>query len=137
MEVLGWAPHSGMLLVRTEQWQWGSDAVDIQQVLAIEASTGVVYEADLEAMLETRKDKQCLMRVTDAGFNGDNDFDILIRAKFSTYHEGEETEADVPAAKRCENAEETWRFMPGGNKQVANTEPLHLFKDFLPNLLQK
>ena len=135
MEILGWARNSRMLLVKTELWQYGSDAPDREQVLAVDASTGVVYEPELEAMLQDRKGRQCAFRVTDAGFSSDRNVIILVRAKFSTALEVDETEADVPAAKRCGNTEETWSFnyATGEIKQVANTEPLHLFKKFLPN----
>jgi len=44
MRILGWMPGHSVVLVKTERWQWGSDAGDAQQVLAIEASTGRVYE---------------------------------------------------------------------------------------------
>jgi hypothetical protein len=135
MEILGWARNSSMLLVRTDQWQYGSDAPDLQRVLAVDAATGVVYEPELEALLEDRNDKQCAFRVTDAGFRSDRNVVILIRAKFFTPVEVDETEADVPAAKRCGRTEETWSFnyATGETKQVGNTEPLHLFKKFLPN----
>ena len=33
MKVLGWAPGSRMVLVQSEQWQYGSDAPDSQQIL--------------------------------------------------------------------------------------------------------
>ncbi len=139
MEILGWAKHSILLLVRTEQWQYGSDALGTQQVLAIDAGTGMVYEPALEAMLEERKDKQCWFRVTDAGFSADPNVDILVRAQFFTAFDEGDTEEDVPPAKRCGNAEETWsfNFATGEIKQVANTEPLQLFKKFLPNRRDK
>jgi hypothetical protein len=69
------------------------------QVLALDAATGEVYEPDLEAMLQDRKDKQCAFRVTDAGFSSDKNVVILVRAKFFTAREVDETESDVPAAK--------------------------------------
>ena len=124
-----------MLLAKTELWQYGSDAPDQQQVLALDAATGEVYEPELEAMLQDRKDKQCAFRVTDAGFSSDKNVVILVRAKFSTAHEVDETESGVPTAKRCGDTEETWSFnyATGEVKQVGNTEPSHLFKKFLPN----
>ncbi len=139
MEILGWARNSRMLLAKTELWQYGSDAPDQQQVLALDAATGEVYEPELEAMLQGRKDKQCTFRVTDAGFSSDKNVVILVRAKFFTALEVDETESDVPAAKRCGNTEETWSFnyATGEVKQVVNAEPLHLFKRFLPNRLAK
>ena len=107
----------------------------LQQVLAVDAATGVVYEPELEALLEDRNDKKCAFGVTDAGFSSDRNIVILIRAKFFTPAEVDETEADVPAAKRCGRTEETWSFnyATGETKQVGNAEPLHLFKKFLPN----
>ena len=38
MQILGWMPGSSIVLMKTERWQWGSDATDTQQVLAIEAN---------------------------------------------------------------------------------------------------
>jgi hypothetical protein len=139
MEILGWAKNSRMLLVKTEEWQWGSDAEDTQQVLAIDAGTGVVYEPDLRAILEARKDQHCLLRIADAGFSDGRDPNILIRAELSTALDVDETEEDLPPAKRCGNAEETWSFdfASGEIKQVANTQPLQLFKKFLPNRRDK
>jgi len=135
MEILGWDKNSRMLLVKTDEWQMGSDAPDRQQVLAIDAGTGMVYEPELEAMLQARKDKQCSFRVTDAGFSADRSVNILVRAQFSTAIDVDETEEDVPPAKRCGNAEETWSFNFGTGevRQVANTQPLQLFKKSLPN----
>jgi hypothetical protein len=130
MEILGWARNSRMLLVLTEEWQWGSDAPDEQRVLAIDGGTGIVYEPDLEAMLDERKDKQCGYRVTDAGFSADPNVVILVRAEFFTARDEGDTEEDLPAAKRCPNTKETWSFdfATGEIKQVANTEPLLIFK---------
>lgn len=135
MEVMGWAPDSRLLLVRTEEWQYGSDAPDTQQILAIDAKSGMVYDPNLEEILEGRKDKQCWYRVTDAGFSTDKNVVILVRAQISTFYEVDQTEVDdVPLAKRCEKNEETWSFnyATGEIKQVANTEPLQLFKRFVP-----
>ena len=135
MEILGWARNSRMLLVQTDQWQYGSDAPDLQQVLAVDAATGVVYEPELEALLENRSDKKCAFRVTDAGFSSDRNVVILIRAKFFTPVEVDEADADVPAGKRCNRTEETWSFnyATGETKEAGNTEPLHLVKKFLSN----
>jgi hypothetical protein len=135
MEILGWARNSRMLLVQTEQWQYGSDAPDWQQVLAVDAATGMVYEPKLEALLEDHSDNKCAFRVTDAGFSSDRNVVILVRVKFVTFYEVDETEADVPAAKRCRRAEETWSFnyATGEIKEVGNAEQLHLFKNFVPN----
>ena len=41
MEILGWARNSRMILVRTEEWQFASDALDTPRVLAINAETGM------------------------------------------------------------------------------------------------
>lgn len=135
MEILGWAKNSRMLLVMTEQWQEGSDAPDRQRVLAIDAGTGMVYEPELEAMLDARKEKRCAFRVTNAGFSADGSVNILVRAQFHTATEVDETEEDVPAEKRCAGAEETWSFSfaTGEIKQMANTQPMSLFKRSLPN----
>jgi len=135
MEILGWAKNSRMLLVMTEQWQEGSDAPDRQQVLAIDAGTGMVYEPELKAILEGRKDKRCAFRVADAGFSADRNIDILVRARFYTATQVDETEEDVPAEERCAHDEETWSFSfaTGEITQVANTQPMLLFKRSLPN----
>jgi hypothetical protein len=135
MEILGWARNSRMLLVQTDQWQYGSDGPDRQQVLAVDTATGIVYEPELEALLEDRNDKGCAFRVTDAGFSSDKNVVILIRVKFFTFFEVGETEADVPAAKRCQRAEETWSFnyADGEIKEVGNAEQVHLFKNFVAN----
>lgn len=139
IEILGWARNSRMLLVLTEQWQVGSDAPDTEQVLAIDAGTGMVYEPNLAEMLQAREDKQCSFRVTNAGFSSDGNVNILVRAKFSTWFEADETLQDVPPAKRCGNFEETWsfNFATGEIKTVANSEPLSIFKKFLPNSRRK
>jgi hypothetical protein len=135
MEILGWAKHSSMLLVKTEEWQFGSDASDTQQVLAVDAGTGMVYQPELEAMLNARREKQCSFRVVDAGFGADKNVNILVRAKFSTAIDVDETEENVPPAKRCGNADETWsfNFATGEARQVANTRPLQIFKKYVPN----
>ena len=65
MEILGWAKDSRMLLVRTTEWPYGSDMPPIEQVLAIDPGTGIVYETDLGAMLYERKSKQCWFCVVD------------------------------------------------------------------------
>jgi hypothetical protein len=135
MEILGWAKSSSMLLVTTEEWQMGSDAPDTQQVLAIDAGTGMVYEPELEAMLQSRKDKQCSFRVANAGFGAERSVNILVRAQFSTAIDVDETEEDVAPAMRCENAEETWSFNFGTGeiRRVADTHPLQLFNKSLPS----
>jgi len=130
MEILGWAKNSSMVLVKTEEWQWGSDAPDTQQVLAVDAGTGMVYEPELDAMLQAHKNKQCSFRVMDAGFSADKSINILVRAQFYTALDVDETEENVPPAKRCGHAEETWSFNFGTGEimRAANRQPLQLFK---------
>ena len=133
IKILGWASKSSMVLVRTEEWQVGSDAADTQGIVAIDVRTGLVYAPDLEHMLDNRKDKQCMFRVTDAGFKAGMNVDILVRAHFSTLIEiGEE---DVPVAKPCDNDDETWsfNFANGEIKRVSNSEPLLLYRKFVSN----
>lgn len=139
MEILGWARNSSMLLVRTEQWQVGTDAPDTQQVLAVDAGTGMVYEPNLTEMLEAHKGKQCSFRVTDAGFSSEGDVNILVRVRFSTWFDEDETLEDIPPAKRCGDFDETWsfNFATGEIKPVANTEPVQIFKKFLPSPKEK
>lgn len=135
MQILGWARKSRMLLAQTEAWPIGSDAADTQQVLAIDAATGIVYEPNLGAMLDDRKDKQCMFRVTDAGFGAGRNVVIMVRAQIFTFYEPPDEEVDVPPAKRCEKSEETWsfNFANGEIKRIANSEPLHIFKKFVPS----
>jgi len=135
MEILGWARESRMVLAKTEEWQVGSDAPDTQQVIAIDVATGMVYAPNLELMLDQSKQKQCMFRVTGAGFTASRNVDILVRAQFSTFFNVDETEADVPLTKRCDKKEETWSFnyASGEIKQVTNSEPLLLYKKFVSN----
>lgn len=135
MKILGWAPGSRMVLVQAEQWQYGSDAPDSQQILAIDSETGEVYEPRLDSLLQNRENKQCAFRITDAGFSSDKNVVILVRARLSTALEPEESEADVPIAKRCTKKEETWSFnyANGETKLLGSGEPLHVFRKFLPN----
>lgn len=130
MEILGWGKNSKMVLVRTEEWQMGSDAADTQGVVAIDVGTGMVYAPNLGRMLDQRKDKKCMFRVTDAGFRAGANVDLLIRAQFSTFVDPGDTEQDVPSTKRCEKTEETWSFdfATGEVKQVPNAEPLLLYR---------
>ena len=55
IEILSWVHSGSVLLVRTDQWQDGSDALDDPDVLAIDARSGLVYKPDLNAMLKSRK----------------------------------------------------------------------------------
>jgi hypothetical protein len=131
MQILGWMPGAAVVLVKTERWQWGSDAGDIQQVLAIEAPTGRVYEPRLDDILEAHRGKQCWFHVEDAGFANPVRPEILVRVKLRTAYDADETEKDVPAQKRCGNLEETWKFDCGSAcelKQVSNQQPLLLFR---------
>ena len=131
MQILGWMPGHSVLLVKTERWQWGSDAEDTQQVLAIEAATGRVYEPRLEDILEAHSGKQCRLRVEDAGFANRTTFEILIRVKLATAYDVDETENVVPAEKRCGDLEETWKFDYSSAyevKQVSNRQPLLRFR---------
>ena len=118
--------------MKTEAWQWGSDAHGKQQLLAVDAETGLVYEPELEAMLQGHQGKQCEFRVSDAGFSSDKNVIILIRAKFFTALDVGATEADTPVARRCGTTEETWSFnyATGEIKRVGNSEPVLLFKKF-------
>jgi len=131
MQILGWMPGPSVVLVKTERWQWGSDAGDIQQVLAIEASTGRVYEPRLDDILAAHRGKQCWFRVKDAGFSSSTSLEILLRVQLATAHDVDETEDDVPPEKRCGNLEETWNFDYSSAyevKQVSNQQPLMLFR---------
>lgn len=103
--------------------------------LAIDAETGMVYKPELEAILQERRDKQCAFRVTDTGFSADKNLKILVRVKLFTWIDEGDTEAAVPPAKRCQNAEETWSFDFATTeiKQVGNEYPLQLFTKFVFN----
>lgn len=135
MEILGWAKHSSLFLVRTEQWQVGSDAPDEQRVLAIDARTGMIYEPELEAIVNGPAQNECSFRVTDAGFAGDRNIVILVRVQLSTALDVDEREQDVPPGRRCANTQQTWSFnyATGEVTQVANTDRMQLVKKFLPD----
>ncbi len=131
MQILGWMPGHAVVLVKTERWQWGSDAEDIQQVLAIEASTGRVYEPRLDDILEAHSGKNCRLRVERAGFANRTSLQIIVRVKLATAHDVDETDEDVPPEKRCGDLEETWNFDYSSAyeaKQVSNQQPLLLFQ---------
>jgi hypothetical protein len=131
MQILGWMPGPSVVLVKTERWQWGSDAGDTQQVLAIEASTGRVYEPRLDDILDAHPGQRCGFRVEDAGFANSTSLEILLRVKLATALEEDETEDDVPQEKRCGNLEETWNFDYSSAyeaKRVSNQQPLTLFR---------
>lgn len=135
MEILGWSRNSTMLLVETMQWQDGSDAMPIYQVLGFDAKTGMEYDADLEAMLEGHPGKQCGYSVTDAGFSASRYVDVLVRARFFTFYDVEETEADVPPSKQCGDFDETWSFNFANSeiKRAPPNEALQIFRNFQPN----
>ena len=75
-----------------------------------------------------------LFRALDAGFSSDGSSSMVIRARFFSLNSlfGPE-EKDLPPAQRCVRTEEKWKFdyVTGDVRQVANTEPLQLFKKFL------
>lgn len=131
MQILGWMPGSSIVLVKTERWQWGSDAEDTQQVLAIEAPTGRVYEPNLEDILAAHRGKQCSLRVQDAGFGNRTRLEILVRVKLATATDVDDTIDDVPPEKRCGDLVETWSFDYSSAyevKQVSNQQQLLLFR---------
>ena len=131
MQILGWMPGHSVVLVRTERWQWGSDAGDTQQILAIEASTGLVYEPRLEDILDAHAGRQCGFSVENAGFANRTTIEVLVRVKLATTYEEDETEADVAPEKRCGNLEETWDFDYSSAyevKRASNEQPLLLFQ---------
>lgn len=110
IQILGWMPGSSIVLIKVEQWQWGSDAGDIQRVLAIDASRGLVYEPRLSDILEAQKGKQCGVRLEDAGFANSTRLEILVRVKLVTAYDSDGSIDDVPTAKRCNDIQETWDF---------------------------
>jgi hypothetical protein len=131
MQILGWMPGSSIVLVRVEQWQWGSDASDIQRLLAIDASKGLVYEPKLSDILEAHSGKQCWVRMEDAGFANQTSLEILVHVKLVTAYDSDESPGDVPAAKRCNDIEEVWDFNYSSAyevTQVANPQRLLLFR---------
>jgi hypothetical protein len=124
-----------MFLVRTKEWQVGSDAPDKQRVLAIDATTGMIYEPELEAIVHGPTQKECSFQVTDAGFAPDRNVVILVRVQLSSALDVDEREEDVPRARRCANTRQTWSFNYGTGevKQVANSERIRLANKLLPN----
>lgn len=135
MEILGWAPHSRMLLARARRWQWGSDAEITEHVLAIDAESGMVYEPELRDILDRRKDKECTLSVMDAGFGDSLGVNVLVRAKLGTAIDPGDTEEDIPPARRCGSSVEVWAFNPGthGVKQATDSQPFRLFRNSIPN----
>lgn len=129
MQILGWARNSKMLLIRTEEWQEGSDAPDRQQVLAVDAESGMIYQPELETMLGDKQQQRCSFHVMNAGFSSDANVDILVRAEFYTQMDADETFKDVPEAKSCPRGTETWsfNFATGESKRVSNAAQLQLF----------
>jgi hypothetical protein len=110
MQILGWMPGTSVVLVKVEQWQWGSDASDIQRVLAIDAAKGLVYEPKLSDILDAHRGKQCWVRLEDAGFANRTSIEILVRVKLVTAFDSDDSINDVAPAKRCNDIEETWNF---------------------------
>ena len=135
MQILGWAPNSRMLLAKAQYWQYGTDGGAREEILAVDARTGLVYNPDLEKLREDRKPQQCGYEVVDAGFRSDPNVVILVRLKWFTYvDEGTEL-TEIPAEKRCTEGDETWSFnyAAGEVKKVDNSQPLILFKKFVAN----
>lgn len=131
MRILGWMPGAPIVLVMTERWQWGSDADATQQVLAIEAPTGRVYEPGLAAISQAHSGKRCRLRVEDAGFGSGMKPGILIRVRLSTDYDPDETENDVPPEKRCGDLKETWAFDYSSAyevRKVSNQQPLLIYR---------
>ncbi len=126
MEILSWQKSGSVLLVRTDQWQEGSDALDDPGVLAIDARTGLVYKPGLSAMMEHRKRDRCYMRILDAALAPGKSVNITVRAQFKTYIDVDETKKDVPPAPNCNDTEETWSFdfKTGRIRKVSRTEPV-------------
>ena len=94
----------------------------------------MVYEPNLDAMLDARKDTRCFYHVKDAGFTPDGTVDILVRARISWWRDEGDTDDDVPAAKRCPDTKEIWSFNFGNGeaKRVANTQRLELYRTSEP-----
>jgi hypothetical protein len=131
MQILGWMPGTSVVLVKVEQWQWGSDASDIQRVLAIDAAKGLVYEPKLSDILEAHSGKQYRVRLEDAGFANRSSLEILVRVKLVTAYDSDDSINSVPPAKRCTDLEETWNFNYSSAyevKRVSNGQRLLRFR---------
>jgi hypothetical protein len=129
MEILGWATASELLVARTQLWQNGSDAPVKEEVLVVNAATGLVYRPDLEAILENRGSRRCSLRILDAGFGSGKSLMVLVRVNLFTALDEEEVESDVPSAERCEHIEETWSFNYGNGeirKEDGSPEIVHV-----------
>ena len=84
MQILGWAHNSQMLLAKTQRWQSGTDGGAREQILAIDAGTGLVYDPDLDRLRENHKNQQCGYRITDAGFTSNPN--VQIRRSHTLVH---------------------------------------------------
>lgn len=125
MEIVGWAQSGSVLLVKTDQWQMGSDALDSPGLLAMDAESGLVYKPDLGAMLETRKSDRCYLRISDAALARGKGVNILVRAQFKTYVDVDDSEKDVPREPNCNNTNEFWSFdfNTGRIRHLSDTDP--------------
>lgn len=133
MAILGWAERSNTLLVRIEKWQEGSDASDEEELMAVDATDGVVHSPDLDGLLNSRTDKQCSFRILDAGFSADKFPAIIVRARFFTFHDGGD-DTQARADEKCAPATESWKvFDDGQARRVADSTALHLYRKFVPN----
>jgi len=134
IQILGWGQTSPVLLIRTEQWQVGSDAADIQQVIAIDGTTGLIYEPDLQRMIEERSKsgRSCGYRVKEAGLASGNSLRVLVRVHIFTYKDDDENRP-VPEQRRCDRTE-TWSFdfADGEIKQLPSDEPISIYQKFIP-----
>jgi hypothetical protein len=111
MKILGWEKSGSVLLARTDQWQEGSDALDTEGVLAIDASSGLVYTPDLSAMMAGRlKNDRCYMRILDAALGPSRGVNIIVRAQFKTFIDFDERKEDITPASNCNDTKETWSF---------------------------
>ena len=128
MQILGWAKNSRLLLMRTEEWQLGTDGGTNQRVFAIDAKTGMVHEPELTAMLENSGRKGCGFSITEAGFGGGPNIEVLVRARFFSPDAEGETGDERSTTNACSPEMETWifNFATGEVRQVSNTEPMRL-----------
>lgn len=111
MKILGWERNGSVLLARTDQWQEGSDALDEEGVIAIDASDGLVYKPDLSVMMASRhKNDRCFMRILDAALGPSRGVNIIVRAQFRTFIDFDERKQDITPAPNCNDTKETWSF---------------------------
>lgn len=126
MKILGWGKSGPVLLVRTDQWQEGSDALDEEGVLAVDVSSGLVYKPDLSAMMAHRKNDRCYMRLLDAALAPSRNVNIIVRAQFETFIDVDEKKEDITPAPNCNDTKETWSFdfNTGRIRQLSEREPV-------------